>query len=834
MSLLFKHLRIHQIFGANTDVGKTILTSALVRASASMGHSVQYLKPVSTGPMSDADDERVLLLAGKYRSRVNSKCLFRFDDPVSPHLAARRAIEIGGVERTVPTDDAFVHAVASHVRDCATRVGESNHMYVETAGGVHSPTLSGTTQLDSYRPLFLPTILIGDSRLGGISSTIASYEAMMLRGYIVDAVLLFRDEYYRNWEYLSPYFGERGVPVMSVEPPPERHPNATTDASLTETYYSDIVPSSGDGPIFDVVRHLDACHTRRISNLDTMPRRTLDTIWWPFVQHGHVQHEADVNVIDSAWGDFFSVYNGKRSARDVPAIPDSSSTSRTPPAPSSRAASLLEPQFDGSASWWTQALGHAHPALTLAAARAAGRYGHVMFPEASHLPALRLAERLVHEGPGRGWAARAFFSDDGSTGMEVAIKMALRAFAKRNTGENGRGRRKDLGVLGLKGSYHGDTIGAMDACASEGVYTCEWHDAKGFWLDPPTVSIQKGRAVVSLPQAIASETEDGAAEVATVSLAWTYNVEERLKSPLAATYRVYVERTLRTLQERGAPTIAALVLEPLVMGAGGMVFVDPLFQRVLIDAVRASPAPASASASPRSPAEWSGLPVIFDEVFVGLYRLGLPTTHHLLGTTPDISVHAKILTGGLVPLAATLASDSIFRAFLGDDKADALLHGHSYTAYPVGCEVANETLDIADRLAESGAWANARARWNVPEPASEQARRCSVWSFWDPEFVNAVSRMDRVAEVMALGTVLSIKIKDGAAGYQSHSARALLESIRAAVQDGHSLSPAPGGSPFGIHYRTLGNVAYFMLSLNTPADVVSTVEKRVWAALRAS
>ena len=88
--------------------------------------------------------------------------------------------------------------------------------------GVHSPTLSGTTQLDSYRPLFLPTILIGDSKLGGISSTISSYESLLLRGYIVDSVLIFKDEYYRNWEYLASYFAERGVNVSAFDAPPPR------------------------------------------------------------------------------------------------------------------------------------------------------------------------------------------------------------------------------------------------------------------------------------------------------------------------------------------------------------------------------------------------------------------------------------------------------------------------------------------------------------------------------------------------------------------------------------------------------------------------------------
>lgn len=697
--------------------------------------------------------------------------------------------------------------------------------------GVHSPTLSGTTQLDSYRPLFLPTILIGDSRLGGISSTISSYESLVLRGYIVDSILLFRDEYYRNWEYLSPYFAERGVHVLAVDAPPERHTDLKENFRLTEKYYEEIVPASQQGGLFNILSHLDDCHSRRIAELDSMPRRSLETIWWPFVQHGLVTSEGDINVIDSAHGDFFTIYNGHRSA---PASSKSLTTTH----------SLLEPQFDGSASWWTQAVGHASPSLTLAAARAAGRYGHVMFPQATHLPALKLAERLVRDGPGKGWAARAFFSDDGSTGMEVALKMALRAFAGRQGKQLDGQQRKHLGILGLKGSYHGDTIGAMDAC-EEGVYTCEWHEAKGYWLDPPTVSNRKGNMVIALPPAIAAQGAVDAADVNMSSLARTYNVEERLKTPLAAVYRDYIERTLKNLRDSGGPTLAALVLEPLVMGAGGMIFVDPLFQRVLIDVVRGTPSTVSAS----RPSHWSALPVIFDEVFIGLYRLGLQSAGPLLGVFPDISVNAKILTGGLVPLAVTLASDSIFQAFISENKVDALLHGHSYTAYPIGCEVANEALNIVERLASGDQWNDARSKWGVS--GSAEAKQIGVWSFWDPAFVDAVSRLDVVEEVMTLGAVLAIKVRDSAGGkfrplaslfdlmdiqmigYQSHSAQKLLESLKLGTKD-ETISSAPGGSPFGINYRTLGDVAYFMLSLNTSAATTRSVEDRIWNVLKSS
>jgi dethiobiotin synthetase/adenosylmethionine--8-amino-7-oxononanoate aminotransferase len=594
--------------------------------------------------------------------------------------------------------------------------------------GVHSPTPSGTTQVESYRPLFLPTILIGDSKLGGISSTISAFESLLLRGYIVDAVLLFRDELYRNWEYLTRYFAEQGVLVAAIEPPPPQSSDPQENRVITDKYYNAVTGDTAG----DILNHLDDCHVRRSEELDSMPRRTLDTIWWPFVQHRLVASEQDVTVVDSAVSDFFSVYNPHRSS-----------------SPQSR--SLLEPQFDGSASWWTQAIGHAHPSLTLAAARAAGRYGHVIFPQATHLPVLKLAERLVRDGPGKGWASRAFFSDDGSTGMEIALKMALRAFCIRECTDLDTSTKKQLGVLGLKGSYHGDTIGAMDAC-EEGVFTCEWHSAKGYWFEPPTISIQRGEVLVYLPPAIAARMQSTASTVKADSLSWVYDVPHRLKTSLATVYRTYIEQTLSNLRKLGEPKLAALVLEPLVMGAGGMIFVDPLFQRVMVDVVRGP------TDSP--PSKWSGLPVIFDEVFVGLYRLGMQSSIPLLGVTPDISVYAKILTGGLVPLAVTLASNSIFEAFLSENKTDALLHGHSYTAHPVGCEVANEALNLVESLASGGAWKDAKNMWSQ----SYHRAHAQVWSFWHPEFVNELSCMTCVAEVMTLGTVLAFKLRDEGSG----------------------------------------------------------------------
>jgi dethiobiotin synthetase/adenosylmethionine--8-amino-7-oxononanoate aminotransferase len=112
-------------------------------------------------------------------------------------------------------------------------------------------------------------------------------------------------------------------------------------------------------------------------------------------------------------------------------------------------------------------------------------------------------------------------------------------------------------------------------------------------------------------------------------------------------------------------------------------------------------------------------------------------------------------------MAVTLASDSIFKSFYSQKKTDALLHGHSYTAYPVGCAVASETLRTLDEMARNGSWDDARLAWSTSQFGG---RRRDVWSFWDPDFVDMISRQGVVKEVMALGTVLAITIKDKQAG----------------------------------------------------------------------
>lgn len=268
-----------------------------------------------------------------------------------------------------------------------------------------------------------------------------------------------------------------------------------------------------------------------------------------------------------------------------------------------------------------------------------------------------------------------------------------------------------------------------------------------------------------------------------------------------------------------------------------------------------------------------------DRVFTGLYRLGHMTPSSVLGVSPDISCLAKILTGGLVPMSVTLASKAIYETFVSPEgkKEEALLHGHSYTAHPVGCEVARETLRTLSSMErdESGEWASMKSQWQQHSSASgqtadsstittaaatQEAHAPQLWSFWSPEVVHRLSRdYDIVAESMTLGTVLVVKLRDprsadGGGGYSSTAALSLVTRLRTELADrqragmDHPTEPADPGQhhnapaasatgqavdlPFNIHTRPLGNVLYIMCSLNTSAAVRGWVERTLLEELK--
>ena len=288
--------------------------------------------------------------------------------------------------------------------------------------------------------------------------------------------------------------------------------------------------------------------------------------------------------------------------------------------------------IDGIASWWTACHGYNHPHIRAAVAGQLARMPHVMFGGLVHEGALTLARRLTALLPEG--LDRVFFSDSGSVAVEVAMKMAVQFWLNQGLGERSR-------FVAFKGGYHGDTFAAMSVCdPEEGMH---------------------GLFANVLPKQIIADLP-------------------------VDTDRA---RAFDALLERTAKNIAGIIVEPLVQGAGGMLFHDAQVLRHL-----------------RAAADRHGLLLIFDEVFTGFGRTGTMFACEAAGMTPDIITLSKALTGGTMGFGATIASNKVFEAFLSDEPTHALMHGPTFMANPLACAAANASLDLFEtepRLAQVAA-----------------------------------------------------------------------------------------------------------------------------------
>lgn len=682
------------IYGANTAVGKTFFSSFIAQYVAKMGQKVQYIKPFQTGYPSDSD-ARAVQNSCRNNAFLTTNTLWAGEPAVSPHrvLASDQAKKV---------DD---EVLAKLLQLCAQNSENKEFTLIEGAGGVASPTCSGVSQANFFRKLLLPVILIGDSKLGGISATIAAAEYLKVRGYEIALVLLLENEE-QNCEYLQK---NMNCPVLSFSFNKElESPHANFEFEKFDSFASQITDR--------LIAFVNEKEKRAQQMLINSPK----ILWWPFTQHSE---NISPKVIESATDDFYT-------------LSDSSKV------------------FDASASWWTQSLGHGNAEISTDVAFALGRYGHVLYPEHVHEPAFALAEMLL-AGVGAPWAQRVFYTDNGSTAVEVALKMAFRW---SNAGEHCK-------VLGLLDSYHGDTLGAMNA-SSKNVFNCttEWYEPKGVWLNFPEIIFKNGKWKIDLSRVSEFKSEcDKLSEFEIDDLGSVANIVS-LSRRLSGIAEVYFALISKMLANVDLKKFGALLIEPVVHGSAGMIFVDPVFQFALCKF-----------------AKQAKIPVIFDEVFTGFWRLGSQTAAKYIGMEPDISCFSKALTGGVCPLGVTLAREEIFDSFKGATKKEALLHGHSYTAYAAGCAAAVRALKLMQHCIAS---------------------RPECLQLWDKELVNKISHLPKIKRAFAMGTLFVAEFSCADSGYASGALKNLVAEMNSS----------------GIGVRPLGNVIYFLGTLNTSKE----------------
>ncbi len=352
---------------------------------------------------------------------------------------------------------------------------------------------------------------------------------------------------------------------------------------------------------------------------------------------------------------------------------------------------------DAISSWWVTTHGHNHPRIVAAIAQQAATLDQIIFAGHSHEPAEILARGLCGLLPPA--LTRVFFSDSGSTSVEVALKMALGYWRNR-----GAARHR---ILVLDHGYHGDTIGAMSVGA-RGVFNRAYAP---LLFD-----------VGSIPFPVAGREQ--------------------------ATYD--------TLEAECRAGAAAFIVEPLVLGAGGMRMYPP-----------------AVLAEMRRVCATYGVLFIADEVMTAWGRTGTLTACEQAGVVPDLLCLSKGLTGGAIPLAVTMASEAIYQAHYGPDRATMFFHSSSYTANPLACAAANANLAI---------WREEPVAARIAALGDRQGERLAV-----------LARHPRVANPRRIGTIAAFEL-DGDDGYLSDRAPRLLARFREA----------------GVLLRPLGSTLYVM------------------------
>jgi len=494
---------------------------------------------------------------------------------------------------------------------------KNKFVIVEGAGGIEVPLNDDWRISDLMQAMNLPVVIVSSTQLGTINHTLLTVEKAKTVGLNVLGVVLNGPED----PGLADVLRREGVEILFQIPwgkSPEAEFSNFADSVTTAVF---TLREKAEGSLEG----------------SALSKRDQEVLWHPYTQH---EIEDDFPAVRSASGSVLRFEDGREA-------------------------------IDGISSWWVNLHGHGHAEVAAAIAAQATRLEHVMFAGFTHAPAVELAEKLTLAAQTvNPELQKVFYSDNGSTAVEVALKMAYQYHKQK--GDDGRTK-----FLALTGSYHGDTFGAMAVSEREGYH--------------------------------------------------------KVFQPLMATVDFVAPDDFSRLENLRAEmkNYAACIVEPLLQGAGGMRIYSKNFLRSLAQMCREE-----------------GVLFIADEIFTGFGRTGTLLACEQAQIQPDMICLSKGITGGFLPLAATVTTNSVFEAFKAPDKSKAFLHGHSYTANPVACAAANASFNILQS-----------------EKCQKQIKQLSQWT---RTALGDLKAIPGVKNVRALGTIGAFEVED-ADGYMAGS-----------------------------------------------------------------
>lgn len=691
------------ITGTDTDVGKTVVTGLLARFLSERGIKTVTQKWVQTGCRDISEDiisHMTLMGPGqdhlKTHLRDMSPYVLKF--PASPHLAA------GLENRTLN---------AGVIKDSFLRLsGNFDCVIAEGSGGALVPFDEDTLLIDIVKELSIPALIVAENRLGAINQTLLTVEALRTRGIRIMGIVFNRlTEKGDNLIYED---NVRIIGKISGETVFGELPYCDNTGSLYENFrpIGDklLEKEWGQPPV-----SLKNGHGATGSCPRVPARRTTHD----------AQRETSDNLIKSDLKHLWHPYTQMKDCESLPPIPIEYA----------KGVKLFDHAgnfyYDTISSWWCNVHGHNHPAIKNAIKRQLDSLDHVLFAGFTHEPAVKLAEKLVSISPEG--LSKVFYSDNGSTAVEVAMKMSCQY--RHNTGEPAR-----MGFLSLDAGYHGDTIGAMSV-SGPGIFNKKFE--KLFFRS------------FKAPAPYCYRCPCGQ-DKNSCSLDCLGRMEEILSA------------------NRG--NISAIIIEPLLMGAGGMIIYPAEYLKGVYELSRKY-----------------DVHLIADEVATGFGRTGKMFACEHAGITPDFMCLSKGITSGSLPLGATLTTDDIFRAFYDDhDKLKTFYHGHTFTGNPLSCAAA---------LASTGLFESERTLERVPEINARLAA-----------FLDAMSGLKTVGDTRHIGVVGAVElVKD----------KGTKEPFGLKERIGYEIYKE--GLRHHLLLRPLGHIIYFFLPLCVNAEELDDI-----------
>lgn len=574
------------VLGTDTDAGKTYLSAALATYYKMQGFNVGVFKLLQTGAFKENDKwiSPDLATIGTLTrlSEENLGCGAYFKLPASPHFSA----EVEGKSINLQTLIADARAFASRF----------DIVIFEGCGGLMVPLdLKGTMLLDLIIELDYPVVFAAKSGVGTLNHSIMTLN--VARQYKLDI---------------------RGLYLCAFENSPSEASNLKTLKAIYDELNVSTLPKFESEPSHgnwsSYVKANSACfesllwetdlQNDKFVTMSAWQARDLATVWHPCSQMKDYEAFKPI-VIKKAKGAYLYDLNGNS-------------------------------YLDAVSSWWVNLFGHGNSEINEALTAQANQLEHVIFANFTHKPAIELAEALLQRGGGK--LSKVFYADNGSSAIEVALKMSFQ-YCQQN-GQPGKHR-----FAALTDAYHGETLGALGV-GDLGLYSAVFKP------------LMQNALRLSRPDCYRCPFG-----------------EERhsCQAPCA-------REAIHSLREH-QNELCALIIEPMIQCAAGMKIYSKVFLKRLVDE-----------------AHKLGILVIADEIAVGFGRSGKFFAYEHAGVQPDFVCVSKGLTAGYLPLSAVMTTDKIYEAFYADyNEQKAFMHSHSYTGNPITCAVALKTLSIFDK-----------------------------------------------------------------------------------------------------------------------------------------